>query len=253
MKKFAFLALAAIVAFCSCVWDVAGETGNGVSVQTEITVTDFSAISVPSSIDVFYTQTPGGQSLTLTCDENLVEFYLIKVEDGTLVVTTKPGVSVRSKVKTYLTVNSPVLEAVKLSGSGDMHIGSPVTAIGSFEIKISGSGDVMAEDIIQCRSFSARTSGSGDAFVAGVLSATTAEFRSTGSGDLTSNGVTAEDVSVALFGSGDCTLNCKGVGTVSVKISGSGDCTLTGTAATLANIDISGSGDFNMRGLAVGQ
>lgn len=252
MKKFAFLALAAIVAFCSCIWDVAGETGNGVSVQTKITVTEFSAISVPSSIDVFYTQTPGGQSLTLTCDENLVEFYLIKVEDGTLVVTTKPGVSVRSKVKTYLTVNSPVLETVKLSGSGDMHIGSPIVSEGDFAIRISGSGDVETSGTVSCRNFSARTSGSGDAFVAGVTAAS-AEFKSSGSGDLTSNGVTAEDVSIALFGSGDCTLNCKGVGTVSVKISGSGDCTLTGTAATLANIDISGSGDFNMRGLSVGQ
>lgn len=252
MKKFAFLAVAAIVTFCSCIWDVIGERGNGVSVDTTIEVPEFSSISVPSSIDVYYTQTSGAQSLTLTCDENLLEFYLIKVEEGALVVTTKPGVSVRAKVKTYLTVNSPVLEAVKLSGSGDVFIGSPVTTKGSFDIKISGSGDVVADDAIQCHSFSARTSGSGDAFVAGVLSATAAEFKSSGSGDLSSNGVTAENVSVSLSGSGDCNLVCKDAGIVSVRISGSGDCTLTGTAASLADIKTSGSGDLNVSGLVVG-
>ena len=252
MKKFAFLAAAAVVVFCSCIWDVVGEVGNGVSVDTAIEVPEFSSISVPSSIDVYYVQTPSGQDITLTCDENLVEFYLIKVENGALVVTTKPGVSVRPKVDTYLTVYSPTLEAVKLSGSGDMFIGSPITAKGLFDIRISGSGDVKAEEIINCHSFSARTSGSGDAFVAGVLSATAAEFRSSGSGNLTSNGVTAENVLVALSGSGDCKLNCKGAGIVSVKISGSGDCTLTGTAASLAGISISGSGDLDVSGLVVG-
>lgn len=252
MKKLAILAVTAVVVFSSCIWDVLGEAGNGVSVDTAIEVPEFNSISVPHSIDVNYTQSTGTRKLTLTCDENLLGYYDIRVENGTLVVGVQPGVSIRPKVDTYLTVYSPTLEAVRLSGSGDVHIGSPIVSEGDFEIRISGSGDVETSGTVSCRNFSARTSGSGDAFVAGVTAAA-AEFRSTGSGDLTSNGVTAEDVSVALFGSGDCTLNCKGVGTVSVKISGSGDCTLTGTAATLANIDISGSGDFNMRGLSVGQ
>ena len=252
MKKLAILAVTAVVVFSSCIWDVLGEAGNGVSVDTAIEVPEFNAISIPHSIDVNYTQSSGIQKLTLTCDENLLGYYDIRVENGTLVVGVQPGVSIRPKVDTYLTVYSPTLEAVRLSGSGDVHIGSPIVSEGDFEIRISGSGDVETSGTVSCRNFSARTSGSGDAFVAGVTAAA-AEFKSTGSGDLTSNGVTAEDVSVALFGSGDCTLNCKGVGTVSVKISGSGDCTLTGTATTLANIDISGSGDFNMRGLSVGQ
>jgi len=44
-------------------------------------------------------------------------------------------------VKTYLTVSSPVLEEVRLSGSGDIHIGSPIVSEGDFAIRISGSGD----------------------------------------------------------------------------------------------------------------
>lgn len=252
MKKFAFLAVAAIVTFCSCIWDVIGERGNGVSVDTTIEVPEFSSISVPSSVDVYYTQTSGAQSLTLTCDENLLEFFLIKVEDGALVVSTKPGVSLRPKVKTYLTVSSPVLEEVRLSGSGDIHIGSPIVSEGDFAIRISGSGDVETSGTVSCRNFSARTSGSGDAFVAGVTAAS-AEFKSSGSGDLESDSVTADEISVALSGSGDCELVCRNAGIVQVRISGSGDCTLSGSAATLANLSLSGSGRLDVSRLVIGR
>ena len=54
------------------------------------------------------------------------------------------------RVKTYLTVSSPVLEEVRLSGSGDIHFGSPIvsegdcslsgTAASLANINISGSG-----------------------------------------------------------------------------------------------------------------
>ena len=252
MKKLAILVVTAVVVFSSCIWDVLGEAGNGVSVDTAIEVPEFNSISVPSSVDVYYVQTPMKQSLTLTCDENLVEFFLINVEDGALVISTKPGVSIRPKVDTYLTVYSPTLEAVKLSGSGDVHIGSPIVSEGDFAIRISGSGDVETSGTVSCRNFSARTSGSGDAFVAGVTAAS-AEFKSSGSGDLESDSVTAEEVSVALSGSGDCELVCRNAGIVQVRISGSGDCTLSGSAATLANLSLSGSGDLDVSRLVVGR
>lgn len=252
MKKFAFLMVAAVFAFNSCFMDVFGVQGNGVSVQQTIEVGEFSSISVPHSIDVYYTQTLSDQKLVLTCDENLVDYYSITVENGTLVVGVQPGVSVRTKAKTYLTVSSPVLEAVRLSGSGDVHIGSPVLAAGDFEIRVSGSGDLESDHVIQCRNFSARTSGSGDISVEGVTAAS-AEFKSSGSGDIESDNVTAENVSVVLTGSGNCELTCKNTGYVSVKLSGSGDCTIRGTARTLGNLSITGSGKLDVSRLSVGQ
>ena len=252
MKRLAILVVTAVVVFSSCIWDVLGEAGNGVSVDTAIEVPEFNAISIPHSIDVNYTQSSGIQKLTLTCDENLLGYYDIRVENGTLVVGVQPGVSLRPKVKTYLTVSSPVLEEVKLSGSGDVHIGSPIVSEGDFAIRISGSGDVETSGTVSCRNFSARTSGSGDAFVAGVTAAS-AEFKSSGSGDLESDSVTAEEVSVSLSGSGDCELVCRNAGIVQVRISGSGDCTLSGSAATLANLSLSGSGRLDVSRLVVGR
>lgn len=251
MKKLVVLAAATVV-FCSCILDLISVPGNGVSVQASIDVSEFNAISIPHSIDVNYTQSTGTRKLTLTCDENLLGYYDIRVENGTLVVGVQPGISLRPKVKTYLTVSSPVLEEVKLSGSGDVHIGSPIVSEGDFAIRISGSGDVETSGTVFCRNFSARTSGSGDVSVAGVTAAS-AEFKSSGSGDLESDSVTAEEVSVALSGSGDCELVCRNAGIVQVRISGSGDCTLSGSAATLANLSLSGSGDLDVSGLVVGR
>ena len=252
MKKFVVLVVGAVIAFSSCIFNVSVEIGNGVTVQKTIEVGEFSSISVPHSTDVYYTQTLSEQKLVLTCDENLVDYYNITVEEGTLIVGIKPGVSVQTRVRSYLTVNSPVLEAVRLSGSGDVHIDSPIVAAKDFEIWTSGSGDLESDYGIQCRNFSARTTGSGEISVDGVTAAS-AEFKSSGSGDLESDTVTAENVSVVLTGSGDCDLVCKKAGFVSVKLSGSGDCTLSGSARTLGNISISGSGKLNTNRLSVGQ
>lgn len=252
MKKFAILIAAAVIALSSCIFDVFVEVGNGVSVQKTIEVGAFNAISVPHSTDVYYTQTLSEQKLVLTCDENLADYYDIRVEDGTLVVGIQPGTSIRTKVRSYLTVSSPALDAVRLSGSGDVHIGSPIVASGDFEIRASGSGDLESDYGIQCRNFSARTTGSGEISVDGVTAAS-AEFKSSGSGDLESDAVTAENVSVVLTGSGDCDLVCKKAGFVSVKLSGSGDCTISGTARTLGNVSITGSGKLDTNRLSVGQ
>ncbi len=235
------------IALSSCA-GLFGETGNGVSVDQAIEAGEFDSISVPSSIDVIYTQTPGAQSLTLTCDENLVDFYMIAVENGTLVVKTKPSVWLNTKAKTYLTVNSPVLNGVRLSGSGDVYIKGPIAADGDFNLSISGSGDIAADGGIVCRNLSSHTSGSGDTSLAGVV-AETAEFKNTGSGDIKSQALTAEQVSIALSGSGDCTLVCKDAGSLDVKISGSGDVVLSGTARHLSNISITGSGKFDVNHL----
>ena len=125
-----FAAVAAVLTSCQ-IFGIVTETGNGVATEMTLVVKDFDALSVPAMIDVVYTQTPGDQSLTFTCDENLVDYYLIEVKGNTLVVDTQPGIiSLTPRVNTVLTVNSPVLNSVKLSGSGDCTINSPISAEG---------------------------------------------------------------------------------------------------------------------------
>ena len=260
MKKSALFAavVMAAVAVSGCQWIANGGRewvakaliGNGVSAETQIEAGEFSTISVPSFIDVYYTQTTGEQSITLTCDENLTEYFVIEVEDGVLEVRNKPAPIICPKVKTFLAVSSPALSMVKLSGSGDFQITGPLQVDGDFTIKLSGSGDFDAAGAIQCVDFAASTSGSGDAEIK-AISATSASFKSSGSGDLESRGVTAEEITITLSGSGDCVLECNDAGTIDAKLSGSGDAILSGSARAIVNISDSGSGRFDMNRLSI--
>ena len=270
MKKILFF-VAVFFALASC-YGLSGEKGNGVSVDSELEVEEFASISIPSFVDVYYTQTAdGSQRITLTCDENLLEYYSVAVEDEVLVVRVRRGIVVNPKVKTYVTVCSPVLRGVKLSGSGDMFIDGPVVAGGfDFPVSITGSGDFNASGSIQCLSFSSSLSGSGNCLVQGaVLAASPAtikitgsgdcslgglvtnstEIRIGGSGDVDIDGLTSDKVFVSVAGSGDCSLSCKASGDIEVRISGSGDVILSGTARSISNVSNTGSGRFDMKHL----
>lgn len=242
--------IAALMAFVACESGLFGEKGNGVSVSREIEVGEFSRIDVPDFVDVRYTQTTDGQSVTLTCDGNLTEHFAITVKGRTLVVATKPSHSLITKTDTYVTVCSPVLTGVDLSGSGDIYVNGPLSAEGNFSADLSGSGDLKVDGHITAESICIQLSGSGDASVAGITAAD-AEFETSGSGDINARPVTAGKVSVSSSGSGDCTLGLKDSGSLDIQLSGSGDVTLSGTARAIISISQTGSGDFDMRGLSL--
>lgn len=248
MKRLLII-IAAMLALTSCIAiNIAVETGNGVPVTTEISAGDFDALSIPSSIDVIYTQTPGQQSLTFTCDQNLLEYYDIRVEDKTLIVSTKRGVvALNPRVKTFLKVNNPALNSVKISGSGDCAINSPIAAGGAFTLNISGSGDIEINGPVDCKTFKATTSGSGDIEVMAVVSQE-AEVRSSGSGDIEIDSITADSIKASTTGSGDISLACNHAGDIDASTSGSGSIILSGTAHSL-NQKSSGSGRVDARNL----
>lgn len=246
MKRI-ILAIAVTLGLCACKSGLFGEVGNGVSMTQEIEVGDFDRISIPDFVDVYYTQSSDQQCVTLTCDENLFEYYHIEVKDGELIVYCKG--SFYNKIDTYLTVCSSSLKGVKLSGSGDLYIEEALTTEDDFTIETSGSGDVDIASMTASSTIVSLT-GSGDARI-GSMTVSSAEFKSSGSGDIGADEVKAESISIKTTGSGDCSLCCKDSGTLSVQISGSGDVILRGTARALINISQTGSGEFNMSGLTL--
>ena len=246
MKRI-ILAIAVTLGLCACKSGLFGEVGNGVSMTQEIEVGDFDRISIPDFVDVYYTQSSDQQCVTLTCDENLFEYYHIEVKDGELIVYCKG--SFYNKIDTYLTVCSSSLKGVKLSGSGDLYIEEALTTEDDFTIETSGSGDVDIASMTASSTIVSLT-GSGDARI-GSMTVSSAEFKSSGSGDIEADEVKAESISIKTTGSGDCSLCCKDSCTLSVQISGSGDVILRGTARALINISQTGSGEFNMSGLTL--
>ena len=248
MKRILLFVAALALSACSLV-GVNYLIGNGVLVDTNIEVGEFDSISSRCSLDINYAQSYTSQSVILTCDENLVEVFDIRVEDGVLIVDTKRGASYSTKSKIFVTITSPKLSSVKLSGSGDCDITSPVTAEGDFTFKVSGSGDIEADGVITCKGFTSTVSGSGNVEVAGVV-AEAAYFKDSGSGDIEVDSLTAADISVKMSGSGDITLNCKDAGFITADLSGSGDLILSGRARHLQS-NTSGSGHVRSTDLSI--
>ena len=199
MKKIGFLISLSIL-LSGCSTDFLGKIGNGRSSKHTINADSFSSISAPSAIDVYYSQSQDGQSITLTCDENLADYYRVEVTDGTLVVDTKPAVILQSKTETYVSATSAFLTEVKLSGSGNVFVESPVFVEGTFSAKTSGSGNITADSVT-----------ADDIFIT-----------TTGSGNCTLVCKDAGDIEIKISGSGNVTLSGNARRIVDISNSGSG-------------------------------
>ena len=248
MKKLLFLSALAALTSCQLV-DI--EVGNNVSVNTEIKVGEFDSISNRCSLNIIYTQAAGEPGVVLTCDENLIGCYDIRVEGGTLVVDTKNNVIIRPKAKSYVTVTSPSLDGISVSGSGSCRVTDSMSSDGDIRFKVSGSGSIHVDGTVECQSFSSTISGSGRINLSGVL-ADAASFHGSGSGSTSVELLTAGKVSATLSGSGSLRLYCQDAGDIDVSISGSGSVRLSGNARSLKSSS-SGSGRVDSKDLSLGK
>ncbi len=242
MRRFLALAASACILSSCCLDNLFGHivTGDGISVEENIKVAGFNAISSVGSIDVLYSQATGEPSVVLTCDRNLVDYYNIYVEKGTLHVAVKSGYILRPETDVFVTVTSAGLNAVTLTGSGDCIASGTIDADGDLSFKLSGSGDLKVTGNVSCRKFQSKLTGSGDTLV-NSLQAESATLSSSGSGDIFVNSITADAIDVTTTGSGNVTLGCKDAGDVDIRITGSGDVILSGNARSV-NHKVSGSG-----------
>lgn len=196
--------------------------GNGNVVTEERSVGTYSAVSLSGWFDVELVQGREG-TITIRGESNLLEHLITEVDNGTLELKTEKGVNLRSSQRTGIKITVPVesIEAVNLSGSGDINGSFPIKAP-DFSVRLAGSGDI---DL--------------------VLEADQVKTAVSGSGDVTLSGNTGElDISVS--GSGDVMAYGLEAGTIKVSVTGSADVEVTATE--LLQAWISGSGDIKYRG-----
>lgn len=253
MKRFIII-LAAVVAASSCTFNInIGGTpviGDGNISEKSFEFESFDAIRVAGAMDVVYLQEDGKSSAVLRTDENLLDEYTLEVEDGVLVISSRKGVSPKPTKGTRVTVKSPVVNAIKLAGSGDCSLPDGFETQDDFSFSLAGSGDFEAYSI-RCKAFNAKVSGSGDINVGSVLS-DSASMSVAGSGDIAVEALTSENVSIGIAGSGSADLGCRGAGDIDINITGSGSVDLKGSARSLSQ-HIAGSGHINSRGLTLSE
>ena len=224
-----------LIAFISCNKEK-NVKGNGVIVSENRTLEGFDKIELSGSADVFISQ--GSDYLVrVETDENILPLVETKVQGSELEIGLKKNTSIRKTSGINVYVTMPSLLSVEVSGAGNISSNDTFTS-GSFDIEVSGSGDLYFQNIIT-NDFTLDISGSGDVEVSSAETTSTQDIRISGSGDLNLVDMPTTDSKVKISGSGNAKLNV--INSLDVEISGSGDVRYMGYPTV--NTDITGSGD----------
>lgn len=111
--------------------------GSGNAKTESRAVASFSKIDLTGAPDVEVTVGPA-TSVELTADDNLLPMIETTVSGETLKIGSKGSYSTSLGVKVKITV--PSLDALAISGSGNVHVKGLKT--GEMEVKIAGSGNI---------------------------------------------------------------------------------------------------------------
>jgi len=216
-----------------------GVTGSGNVVTEPRDVTGFTSITLEGIGNVIVEQ-GNSESLTIEAEDNLIEYFEIKVENDTLVIGIKDEYKMVSLLPTKpinFRVNVRDLEAVTLAGSGNIETSDLET--GDFSVSLLGSGNISTGDLAAGK-VQLSLAGSGNISL-GQVTADSLTSTTLGSGDLAIEKLTADSVKVSIPGSGDVTLS--GVVTSQeIGILGSGTYEAASLESETAQVSISGSG-----------
>jgi len=212
--------------------------GNGDMVTKTRNVGEYDKVSVGGSFDVkLYAGAEG--KLTITVDENLLEYLVTKVDDGKLKIKWKKGTNVSHRSKILVTVPFKDIEAVSLAGSGDIYSDNVIKA-DSFKAALAGSGDIKLE--VDASSVSSSIAGSGDISLSG--SANSIKCSIAGSGDIEAYDLSSNNADVRISGSGGIRISVKD--NLTARISGSGNVYYKGDPKK-QDVKVSGSGNVSSK------
>lgn len=197
MKNLSILIAATLLVSSCNVINGTGVTGNG-NIRTEKrSPGNFNAVKTSGSIDVEINN-GNAYSVAVENDDNLLQYVVTEVNDGTLNVRYKEGYSINDDhAKVYVT--APSLDKLSISGSGDITTQGVLKNSRQIEMHVSGSGDIKAQ--VDAPAIDISVSGSGNVSLTGR----TKDFSSdvTGSGDINCGGLESENATVKVAGSGN--------------------------------------------------
>ncbi|MEO1647107.1 MAG: head GIN domain-containing protein [Chloroflexota bacterium] len=193
------------------------------SVPTEsYNVSDFDSISLAGMGDLEIT-VGETESLTITTDENLLQYLEVAVEGSTLNIRTQNGITIAQVTELNYAVTVTDLEAIDLSGAGTITLSDLTTE--SLVVDISGAGEATLSDL-DLDNLSIEISGAGEATLSGE----------------------ADDFLVDISGAGSINAYNLETVTADVEISGAGEANVQVSESLTG--DLSGAASINYRGNA---
>jgi Putative auto-transporter adhesin, head GIN domain len=238
MRRIFFLAsllvLALAISACDFDWDDDDFgpciSGDGPVVSREFDLANFDAVNLSSSINVNITQ-GATQKVVVEGPLNHINVMNRNVSNRTWDVDFTRCVRNANNVRVFITI--PDVRSLRISGSGDL-VSENILKISEIDLSISGSGRM---DVgVDATNVISRISGSGNLLLEGK--ANNLEHTSSGSGDFRAFPFNTKRCDVRISGSGDVELTVSD--DASVRISGSGDFRYRGNPRISSNITGSG-------------
>lgn len=208
--------------------------GSGNIINEIRNVGSFDKVAVSGSFDVFLVEGNEGK-IDIKIEDNLLAYLVTEVDNGKLKIKWKKGTSINTRKAVIITVYYKGIEAVSLSGSGDI-IGKDLLKSNNFKVTVAGSGDIKLN--VKTNEIDAAISGSGDIDLEGSSESFTAAIA--GSGDIDAVNLKTDKAALRISGSGGITITV--INELNAKISGSGDIKYKGNPK-IEDIKVSGSGD----------
>lgn len=227
----------AIAAISSC---TSAHQSNNFNAETQNrNVSGFHAISSSGSFDVVLRQN-NVEAVKVDADAAVINEVITEVKNGVLLIhanNTHNWGNFWNNRKVTVYVSAQNLNAISLSGSGDMKIENQFNT-DNLELRGSGSGDFIGK--INAKTVAVSMSGSGDFRVSGNANESSVSI--SGSGDLSAGNLITKSTAIRVSGSGDA--NVYASESVDASVSGSGDVHYSGHPKNVSKV-AHGSGDIS--------
>ena len=211
--------------------------GSGNVVSEERTVSGFTRVELQSIGNLVITQ-GDTESLTIAADDNLLPYITTEVVAGTLEISMKPNTNVDPTKTIQYTLTVKSIASVVLAGFGN--ITADKLESNSLEVKVTGSGDIHIGEV-NGETLALKLTGFGNIYVdKAVVSRPTLELA--GSGDIKVNDLKASDLALTISGFGNATISGSADNEV-IKLTGSGNYHGGDIQTKTAAVTISGFGN----------
>ena len=222
MKRILYMAATALIC-TSCFYVNTNWTGGKNAVKGEGEVVsktfdfkDFDQIVINGHADVDFSQS-SGYEVTVSTQENILEWLDYKVDGTTLIIETKDHREIRA-TEYNLVILAPELKKLTVNGASDFNVRT-LRMEGDLDVQVNGAGD-LDFDNIACNSLTVEVNGAADANLTAVDVRNTLTVKVNGAGDVDITG-NAQNASFEVNGAGE--VNAKGLkvaGEVSKHTSG---------------------------------
>ncbi|PXY00902.1 DUF2807 domain-containing protein [Marinifilum breve] len=184
-------------------------------------VRSFESISLSISAKVYVSQNEKTSVKIKGYSDDLDEI-ITEVDGSTLKIKRKKNRgwnwNSRSFKKVEVYISTPNVENLRISGSGNIIAKTPIES-GSVDYAISGSGNIII-DKLKAENVECHISGSGDIRLKGECK-DELEIHISGSGDIEAGNFEAKVADIHISGSGDCKVYASG--SITARVAGSGD------------------------------